>query len=66
MPIPWCYDHAEKARALFGEDFWPYGLEPNRKTLEAFLAFAHEQGVCHRAVCAEELFPPQLHVSFKV
>lgn len=66
VPIPWCYSHAEEARKLFGEDFWPYGLEPNRKTLEAFLSFAHEQGVCHRAVRAEELFPPQLHVGFKV
>jgi len=23
-------------KALFGEDFWPYGLEKNRKTLQGF------------------------------
>lgn len=66
VPLPWCYAYADNARALFGDDFWPYGLEPNRKTLEAFLRFAHEQGVCHRAVKPEELFPPQLHATVKV
>jgi len=66
VPIPWGFCHAEDARKLFGHDFWPYGLEPNRTTLEAFLRFAHEQGVCHRLVKPEELFPPQLHATFKV
>lgn len=66
VPIPWCFSYADEARALFGEDFWPYGLEPNRSTLEAFVRFAHEQGVCHRPIKVEELFPPQLHATFKV
>ena len=66
VPIPWGFSYAEDARALFGEDFYPYGLEPNRTTLEAFLRFAHEQGVCHRLVKPEELFPPQVHATFKV
>ena len=66
VPIPWCYAYAAAARTLFGDDFWPYGLEPNRTTLEAFLRFAYEQGVCHRLVKPDELFPPQLHATFKV
>lgn len=66
VPIPWGFSYAEDARKLFGEDFYPYGLEPNRPTLEAFLRFAHEQGVCHRLVKPEELFPPQVHATFKV
>jgi 4,5-dihydroxyphthalate decarboxylase len=66
VPIPWCYAYAEDARALMGENYWPYGLEPNRTTLEAFLKFAYEQGVCHRPLTPEELFPPQLHASFRV
>ena len=36
---------------------WPYGSEPNRPTLEAFLAYAHEQGVTRRRLSCEELFP---------
>jgi 4,5-dihydroxyphthalate decarboxylase len=48
-----------EAQALFGSDIWPYGLEPNRTTLEAFLKFGYEQGVCHRLLKPEELFPAE-------
>jgi 4,5-dihydroxyphthalate decarboxylase len=65
-PLAWLVPYVERMRALFGEDFWPYGLEPNRKTLQAFVDFAFEQGVCHRAVALEELFPGQVLTSFKV
>jgi 4,5-dihydroxyphthalate decarboxylase len=66
MPFAWCYDAAEKARGLFGEDFYPYGIEPNRKTLEAFLLYGYEQGLFHRRVTAEELFPKEVQSEFRV
>lgn len=66
FPLPWADTHAEHARELFGEDFWPYGVEANRPTLEAFLSFAAEQGVCRRQVAPEELFPAQVLTEFKV
>jgi 4,5-dihydroxyphthalate decarboxylase len=66
VPIPWCYARSEEARLLFGDDVWPYGIGPNRTTLEAFLQFAHEQGVCHRRLRVEELFPPALQSTVKV
>lgn len=66
FPFAWCYAAAEQAKALFGEDFFPYGLEANRTTLEAFLQYGFEQGVCHRRLAAEELFPPEIQSSFKV
>ncbi|HWP35839.1 MAG TPA: ABC transporter substrate-binding protein [Thermodesulfobacteriota bacterium] len=66
FPIPWVYAWAERARELFGDDFFPYGIEPNRRTLEAFLRFAHEQGVCRRLLRVEELFPEELRTSFRV
>lgn len=66
FPLPWVADRAAHAQALFGDDIWPYGIEANRATLDAFLRFAHEQGVCHRRVEIEELFPAQLGTSFKV
>src|SRR3954452_8591591 len=31
--------------AEFGDDPWPYGIEPNRVTIEWFLERAYEQGV---------------------
>jgi 4,5-dihydroxyphthalate decarboxylase len=66
FPIPWVSVHAERAQALFGADYWPYGVDANRTTLAAFLDFAHEQGVCHRRVAIEELFPASVGSRFKV
>lgn len=65
-PFAWLAPSAERMKALFGEDFWPYGLDRNRKTLQAFVDFAFEQGVCHRQLALEELFPRQVLTSFKV
>lgn len=65
-PFAWLAPYAERMKRLFGEDFWPYGLEKNRTTLQAFLDFAYEQGVCHRRLELEELFPEQVLTSFKV
>jgi 4,5-dihydroxyphthalate decarboxylase len=66
FPIPWCFEHARRAQELFGEDHWPYGVEGNRTTLEAFLAYAHEQGVCHRLLTPEDLFPSQVLSRFRI
>ena len=66
FPFAWCFDAAAEARALFGEDFFPYGIEPNRTTLEAFLQYGFEQGVCHSRIAPEDLFPPEVQAVFKV
>ena len=58
--------HVERARALMGDDFWPYGLEPNRKTLETFLRHHHSQGLSSRPVTPDELFHPSTHETFKI
>ena len=47
-------------------DFWPYGIEPNRVTLDAFLGYAHEQGVCARRLAPEDLFAEQVRQTFCV
>lgn len=65
-PLAWLAPYTERMKSLFGEDFWPYGLEKNRTTLQAFVDFAFEQGVCHRRLELEELFPAQVLASFKV
>jgi len=57
---------AKEIAAIFGEDFWPYGIEPNRRTLEAFLDFAYEQGVCQRLLKLDELFAPETATRFRV
>jgi 4,5-dihydroxyphthalate decarboxylase len=66
LPSAWATDEMERVHKLLFPDGnrWPYGLEPNRPTLEAFLAYAHEQGVTRRRLSCEELFPKE--VSFEV
>ena len=59
LPIPWVPDHLRQWREMAGEDFWPYGIEPNRPTLEAFLQYGYEQGVATRRLKVEELFAPE-------
>ncbi len=66
FPIPWGPEYAARSRKLFGEDCWPYGIEPNRRTLEAFLQFAYEQGVCHRPLTCEDLFVEEVRSAFKI
>jgi 4,5-dihydroxyphthalate decarboxylase len=66
FPIPWCFEHARRAQELFGNDYWPYGVDGNRTTLEAFLQYAYEQGVCHRRLTPEALFPKQVTSQVRV
>ncbi|MGE5220764.1 MAG: ABC transporter substrate-binding protein [Chloroflexota bacterium] len=54
--LPWAGPHAEEVRKLMGQDFWPYGVEPNRKTLETFLRYSFEQGLTKRRLNVDELF----------
>ena len=58
--LPWLTKHVEDARALMGDDFWPYGLERNRLVLETFLRYAHAQGLTSRELSPEELFPVEV------
>ena len=66
FPFAWCYDAAGKAQDLFGEDFFPYGIEANQTTLDAFLQYSFEQGVCHRRLQPEDLFPEEVQATFKL
>ena len=66
VTVPFIEERVTEARALMGDDFWPYGLEANRKTLEAFLRHHHAQGLSSRLVKPEELFHPGTLESFKI
>ena len=65
-PLPWIPDQLRLARELFGGDPWPYGIEVNRKTLEVFLQYAFEQGVCRRQLTVESLFPEEVQTTFRI
>jgi 4,5-dihydroxyphthalate decarboxylase len=57
LALPFLIDHVEENWRIFGQDFWAYGVEPNRPTWEAIARFVHEQGLAPRVVTLEEMFP---------
>jgi len=64
--LPWLTKHVEDARALMGDDFWPYGFEPNRGTLATFLRYHHEQGLSRERLEPGALFAPETLESFRI
>jgi len=64
--LPWSTAQADETRAEMGEDWWPYGLGPNRHVLETFLRYHHEQGLSKRLYKPEELFARETLETFKV
>jgi 4,5-dihydroxyphthalate decarboxylase len=66
LPVAWMPDHTRQWIALAGEDFWPYGIEPNRPTLDAFFQYAYEQGVAKKRLTMEDVFAPETREQFKI
>lgn len=56
VTLPWFVSEWENTQKLMGEDFWPYGLEKNRKTLEAAITYSYEQGLIKHPLKIEDLF----------
>ena len=54
--MPWFAQEFEETKKLMGENFWPYGIEANRKALEAILRYSYEQGLASKQLTIEELF----------
>jgi len=59
--LPWITSHARQTSELMGEDFWPYGIEANRHTLEVMTRYSFEQGLAVRKLGVDELFAPGAH-----
>lgn len=64
--LPWLHAEVEETRALMGEDYWPYGVEPNRDVLETMTTYSHEQGLTTERLSVDELFAPNTYDEFKV
>jgi 4,5-dihydroxyphthalate decarboxylase len=65
-PVPWLTAYTARMQQMFGSDTFPYGIEPNRPTLELFLRYAHEQGIAHHLAKPEDIFPAGIMASVKV
>jgi 4,5-dihydroxyphthalate decarboxylase len=67
VTLPWAHAEVDRTRQIMGDDWWPYGIEKNRKTLDTFLRYHHEQGLSARKMNLEDLFAPEtLDDEFKV
>jgi 4,5-dihydroxyphthalate decarboxylase len=67
LPVPWSRRHALDAwAAMDPADPWPYGIERNRPTLEAFLGYCHRQGVTPNLLSPEEIFARQVDIGMRV
>ena len=64
--LPWSMAQADEAKREMGEDWWPYGLGPNRHVLDTFLRYHHEQGLSKKRFTPEEIFARETLESFKV
>jgi 4,5-dihydroxyphthalate decarboxylase len=56
--FPWHFDNVEEIDDIFGGDAWPYGVEPNRPTLEAFVQMMVEQHFIPKSLKVDDLFVP--------
>jgi 4,5-dihydroxyphthalate decarboxylase len=66
VTVPWLASELADIRAVLGDDYWPYGLEKNRRALEAALRYSFGQGLSARKLTLEEAFVPDLDAKIRV
>jgi len=54
----WLQPMIEEEQRIIGTDWYPYGIEANRPTIEALLQYTEEHGLSDRRLRVEELFAP--------
>lgn len=66
VTLPFVEEQLKAARASLGEDYWSYGVQAARKTLEAFVRHHHAQGLSRRLMAVEELFHPATYETYSI
>jgi len=56
--LPWLPADMDEIDEVFGGDPWPYGIEPNRPTLEAVIRYMVDQGLIDAPLTVEDIFEP--------
>ena len=54
--LPWMTSDIDEIDEVFGGDWWPDGIEPNRKTLEALVTYLYESHMIAKPIPLEEIF----------
>jgi 4,5-dihydroxyphthalate decarboxylase len=66
VALPFVEEQLQAAKDLMGEDFWAYGVDASRKTLEAFVRLHYAQGLSAHRVAVADLFHPSTLETVKV
>ena len=64
--MPWLSWEREQLKEIFGPDWWPYGIEPNRHVIETLIRYMGEQGLLAKPVSVEDIFAPSVIGEFKL
>jgi 4,5-dihydroxyphthalate decarboxylase len=56
-PLAWLPTYARKMRDMFDGDPFPYGIEENRATFEQLALYSFQQGIAHKLMKIEDMFP---------
>ena len=56
-PLPFVPAYARRMQEMFGADPFPFGIEENRPTWEQMLLYTYQQGIAHKHVTPEDIFP---------
>jgi 4,5-dihydroxyphthalate decarboxylase len=66
VSLPWTAAEYEDTREAMTADYWPYGVEPNRKNLETLHGYLLEQGLIKQRLNLGELFAKETVEAFKI
>jgi len=66
VTLPFVEEQLKAARESMGQDYWSYGVAPNRATLETFVRHHYAQGLSRRLMSVDELFHPGTYETMKI
>ncbi|SNR33566.1 4,5-dihydroxyphthalate decarboxylase [Lutibacter agarilyticus] len=54
--LPWFAQEFEETKKVMGANYWPYGIESNKKALENLFRYSYEQGLSKNLLTINDLF----------
>ena len=65
-PLAWLPAYGRQMQQIFGKDPFPFGIDENRPTWEQMLLYTYQQGIAHKHVTPENIFPKGIMTSVVV
>ena len=66
VTLPFVEERLRAARETLGPDYWAYGVQASRRTLEAFVRHHHAQGLSARLMSVDEIFHPATYETYSI